>query len=243
MEEEQQFEYSTLYTSDGQPPVVAPAQGQSTTRIDSPILQAIARCTGKTTSTSCCFRTVPLYFTDCDLQPPVDPNNLGAETTTTIWMTTPAVYRVVSLVVLAVPAVPVDLVDPPVPEFAPDIPNEHVAYVGTPLGSRLLETLGTFLRALSHPLLDALNEEQGQDPELFDGSDPQKLKTSLSISALLPMTIPSISPTNATVNPRPPDLNSRRRGSSSLQDSGQGAPGQFQRIYDAQWRGPKDSLA
>ncbi|KAJ3884902.1 hypothetical protein GG344DRAFT_83372 [Lentinula edodes] len=49
---------TVLYTSDGQPvqvltprrgqpPVVALARGRSTTRIDSPILQAIARCTGK----------------------------------------------------------------------------------------------------------------------------------------------------------------------------------------------------
>ncbi|KAJ3924244.1 MAG: hypothetical protein NXY57DRAFT_970375, partial [Lentinula lateritia] len=57
IEEEQQFGYSTLFTSDGQPvqvltpcreqlPVVTPAWGRSITRIDSPILQAIARRMG-----------------------------------------------------------------------------------------------------------------------------------------------------------------------------------------------------
>ncbi|KAJ4486512.1 hypothetical protein C8J55DRAFT_558481 [Lentinula edodes] len=97
MEEDQQFEYSTLYTGDGrpvqvltprcgQPPVVAPARGRSITQIESPILQAIAHRTGKqpqcrATSQSPC--DLPPYFDldagdHDDQDPPVDPDDLGS---------------------------------------------------------------------------------------------------------------------------------------------------------------------
>ncbi|KAJ3805625.1 hypothetical protein F5876DRAFT_81583 [Lentinula aff. lateritia] len=97
IEENQQFEYSTLYTGDGQPvqvltphcgqpPVVTPAQGHSITQIESPILQPIACRTGKQPqchAQSQSPRDLPPHF-DLDTgdydeeNPPVDPE-LGTD--------------------------------------------------------------------------------------------------------------------------------------------------------------------
>ncbi|GAW04086.1 hypothetical protein LENED_005852 [Lentinula edodes] len=195
MEEEQQFEYSTLYTGDGQPvqvltprrgqpPVVAPARGRSTTRIDSPILQAIARRTGKQPQRRAASespRDPPPHFDldtgdHDDQDPPVDPDDPGADNNNDrFWMT------IVTPVDLAVPAVPAapgvlgDLVDL-VPPSLLTSPNEQLCW-NSSRGSRVpLRPLVPF-SPLSAVPLTALNPRARSRSQRYSTVRIPKLKT------------------------------------------------------------------
>ncbi|KAF8824220.1 hypothetical protein HHX47_DHR8000238 [Lentinula edodes] len=248
MEEEQQFEYSTLYTSDGQPPVVAPAQGQSTTRIDSPILQAIARCTGKqpqrrAASESPCDPP-PHFDLDAgdhdDQDPPVDPNNLGADNDNdNLDDNSGGLPR-------GEPGGPGGPSGPggpggPRSRISPDIPNEQRAMLELLSGFKgSIETLGTILAALSHPSDSSESKSKVKEPEVFDGSDPQKLKTFFVNLALVFNDHPKYFTDQRKVNIPDPDLNSPPAWTSSFKALVKELQDNFS-IYDAQGEA-EDSL-
>ncbi|KAF8824319.1 hypothetical protein HHX47_DHR8000226 [Lentinula edodes] len=187
MEEEQQFEYSTLYTGDGQPvqvltprrgqpPMVAPARGHSTTQIESPILQAIARRTGKQPQRRAASespRDPPPHFDldagdHDDQDPPVDPDDPGADNNhDDLDDDSGGLPR----------GEPGDPSGPHSP-ISPDIPNEQRAMLELLSGFKgSIETLGTVLAALGRSSDSSESKSKVKEPEVFDGSDPRKLKT------------------------------------------------------------------
>ncbi|KAJ4498787.1 hypothetical protein C8R41DRAFT_916276 [Lentinula lateritia] len=174
MEEDQQFEYSTLYTGDGQPvqvltpccgqpPMVALTRGRSISRQDSPILQAIARRTGKQPqrrATSNSPRdppylrntkrrnggprhgldTPPHFNLDAgdhdDQDPLVDPTNLGVENPENQELDDGSG---------SLPCGP----HSPNSPISPDIPNEQCAMLELLSGFKgSIKTLGTILTTL-----------------------------------------------------------------------------------------------
>ncbi|KAJ3898839.1 hypothetical protein F5879DRAFT_994370 [Lentinula edodes] len=176
MEEEEQFEYSTLYTSDGQPvqvltprrgqpPVVAPARGRSITRIDSPILQAIACRTGKQpqhrANSQSPYDPPPHFDLDAgdhnDQDPPVDPDDPGADNNNP---DNDELDDDSGSLPRGEPGAPGGPGGPGGPHspISPDIPNEQRV---------MLELLSGFKGSI---------ETLVKELEVFDSSDPQKLK-------------------------------------------------------------------
>ncbi|KAJ3897214.1 hypothetical protein F5879DRAFT_1033521 [Lentinula edodes] len=210
--EEEQIDSSTLYTGDGQPvqvltphcgqpPVVAPARGQSITQIESPIchalattktvpvpatcsytsnlsqsytiLQAIARCTGKQPQ---CHAT---SHSPRDLPPHFDLDAGDHDDHD------PPVNPDNLGANNNIP----DNNDPddnsgsllhggPCTPTSPDIPNKQCAMLELLSGFKgSIKTLHTILATLNRPSDSSESKSKVKEPEVFDGLDPRKLKT------------------------------------------------------------------
>ncbi|KAJ3925487.1 MAG: hypothetical protein NXY57DRAFT_979481 [Lentinula lateritia] len=185
MEEDQQFEYSTLYTGDGQPvqvltprhgqpPVVAPARSEFITQIESPILQAIAHHTGKQPqrrANSPSPHDPPPHFDldagDHDGQdPPVDPNNPGADNNN------PNNNDVDDNSGGLLHGGPGDPSGPggpggPHTPISPDISNKQYAMLKLLSGFKgSIETLGTILATLGRPSDSSESKSKIKEPEV-----------------------------------------------------------------------------
>ncbi|KAJ4481339.1 hypothetical protein C8R41DRAFT_922273 [Lentinula lateritia] len=154
--------------------MVAPAWGRSTTRIDSPILQAIARRTGKQPQRQAASespRDPPPHFNldtgnHGDQDPPVDPDDLGADNNhDDLDNDSGGLPR-------GEPGDPSGPGGPGGPRspISPDLPNEQHAMLELLSGFKgSIETLGTILAALGRPSDSSESKSKVKKPEVFNG--------------------------------------------------------------------------